>query len=220
MYKKLFFIPAFILFSSSVWAVEKSDEAWGSLTLMGKNDNWLTMIEPQYRVMSGDTPVNNQTLFNAGEGYQVSQQWQAWLGGTWATTSQDTVNANHDEYRIWQQAVFTQAFGANTLTVRTRLEERKSMDFADWSYRLRSRPLLNIPITNPYSLVFSDEFFINLNEVSWVTTGTWDINRAYIGIARKFTQTFTASIGYLNQYVFTTPAQSDDVLAINFLVNF
>ncbi len=200
--------------------VLKSNEAWAVLTLMGKKDNWLSMIEPQYRVMSGDTSVNNQTLFNAGGGYQVSSQWQLWLGGTWSTTAQDTLNASHYEARTWQQTVWTDKFSANTLIMRTRLEERKSMDYEDWSYRLRERAQFNVPITAPYYLVFMDEFFINLNSVEWVTTGTIDQNRAYAGIARQFTPSILAGIGYLNQYIYTSPAQLDNVLLLNMQINF
>jgi hypothetical protein len=215
--KSIFYI--LLIFPLLGWAVQKSDEAWSVLTMMGKKDQWVYMIEPQFRAMSGDTPINNQTLFNIGGGYQVSSQWQLWFGSTWTTTAQDTLNSNQEEYRLWEQAFWSNKWKLNTLSMRARLEERKSFDYQDWAYRFRDRFMASIPISNPYSFVLSDEFFVNLNDVDWITTGTWDSNRAYAGVWRQFSPSFSAGLGYLNQQIYTDNLQSDNVLVVNMWLN-
>jgi hypothetical protein len=215
--RKLLFL--LLIFPLSGWAVQESNEAWSVLTLTGKEDKWIYMLEPQYRVMTGDTPVDNQTLINVGGGYQVSPNWQLWLGSTGATTEQDTENSSHEEYRLWQQAFWSDKWQDNTFSMRSRLEERKSLDYEDLSYRFRDRLMANIPISDLYSLVFSYEFFINLNKVDWVTTGTWDSNRWYGGIWKKLSPSCQIGIGYLYQEVYTDELQSDNVLVLNLQVN-
>lgn len=195
-----------------------TNKLWSLLTLTGNYGTFLYYLEPQLRLIQTNR-MFNQFLTNAGGGYQVAPAWQLWFGQTITTTSQDADPGNFEEYRVWEQIVWQHSINTVRLTSRTRLEQRKSFDFAEWANRVRERMLVNIPITTNISLAMSDEILVNLNRVQWISTKTWDQNRAYIGLVRQFTKSTSLSAGYMHQWIFTAPKQSDNVLFINFMIN-
>jgi hypothetical protein len=200
------------------WAVQTNNKFWSSFTLNGNYGTFLYHIEPQLRLIDASKPFN-QFLTNAGGGYQVAPSWQLWLGQTISTISQDTVAGDYEEYRFWEQAVWQHNLATLSLISRSRVEQRKSFYFAEWANRFRERLLINIPLTDNFSLVTSDEFFINLNQVSWVTTKTWDQNRAYIGLTQQLSKSTFLSVGYMNQWIFSPILQSDRVFVVNLQIN-
>ncbi|MDI1352622.1 MAG: DUF2490 domain-containing protein, partial [bacterium] len=64
-----------------------------------------------------------------------------------------------------------------------------------------------------------DELFFNIIKPSWVSSGTVDQNRAFLGV-NIFTSTESAlSVGYLNQYEFKSNAnQMNNIIFISFNV--
>ena len=124
-----------------------------------------------------------------------------------------------DEYRLWQQIIWKRRLPSVSLISRTRFEERKSLFFSDWSYRLRQRVLLNRPLTNNLSLVISNEIFLNINKASWIITDRLDQNRAYLGVEQHMSENTYLGVGYMNQYLSTPILQSNHVLWINWRID-
>lgn len=187
---------------------------WSLLTLNGNYDNFLYTLEPQLRLSS--TPnLFNQFLINGSGGYQISNEWQFWLGQALTTTSQDAEPNDLIEYRFWEQLVWQHRFAQFEIRSRTRLEQRKSFDFPDWENRFRERIWFNFPVTEIISLDLSNEIMMNLNNVQWISTNTWDQNRLYFGISQQISTSTILSAGYMNQWIFTSPTQSDKVFLIN-----
>lgn len=195
-------------------ATQTRDKFWSLLTLNGDYHNLVYTVEPQLRLV---TPggLFQQFLANTGLGYKMNSNWQLWIGQTFSADSQDAVPGSLDEYRLWQQIVWRQSFTQFNLTSRTRLEERRSLNFSEWAFRLRQRLTFNRPLTEIFSLVIYDEAFVSLNPVYWIITNTFDQNRAYIGVEQQVTKGGYIGAGYMNQYLSTTPAQSDNVFVLN-----
>lgn len=204
-----------------IYATTSTGKSWSSFTVNGAKGNFLYYVEPQLRLIdrNGDPYDINQFLFNMGVGRPVSSQWQLWIGQTFATNSQDADPGDYEEYRLWQQAVWSDVYRNIEIISRSRLEERRSFDYTEISYRFRERLLTSFPLTRFVSLEVSDEFFFNLNHANWIATGTFDQNRAYIGLAQKITNSWAFGIGYMNQYLNTYPSQLDNVLVLNVRLN-
>jgi hypothetical protein len=209
----LFFLIA--IFPS--WA-ETNDKFWSSFTLNGNYGWFLYNVEPQLRLIATNKPFN-QFLTNAGGGKQITREWQFWLGQTISTLSQDAGPGDFEEYRIWEQLVWQREINSVQFISRSRLEQRHSLDFPQWANRFRERMLITIPLTENMALAVSNELFININQEPWITTKTWDQNRAYAGVVQQLSPTTFLNVGYMNQWIFTSPSQSDRVFVVNIQVN-
>lgn len=209
----------FFSFTPATWAVRSINKSWSLLTLTGNYSSFLYNIEPQIRIFEQPNPFQ-QFLTNASGGYNVTPDWQLWLGQTFTTVSQDAVPGSVDEYRMWQQAVWNKQTTHMKFSSRTRVEERRSFGFSDWAFRFRERALLSIPLTEKIALEAADEILINLKHVQWLTTGTWDQNRASLSLVQQLSVSCSISVGYMNQYLFIiNNPQSDHVLLMNLRFN-
>lgn len=89
-----------------------------------------------------------------------------------------------------------------TFQNRTRFEQRTiTSSLPGTSLRWRHQLKWNYPINNRWSFVASEELFANMNTVSWGPAAGFDQNRVFVGAGRKFTSTYRAEVGYMNQYV-------------------
>jgi len=202
----------------SAIAAEQEKKMWSLVTLSGNYGKVLYYVEPQMRLVYRD-PMFQQFLTNAGMGYKVASNWQLWFGQTISADSQDAVAGSFDEYRLWQQVVWLQRHPLLSVVSRTRFEERKSLEFSDWAYRLRQRVLFNKPLTSMFSIVISDEIFFNMNQVRWILTDRLDQNRAYVGVEQRLSEHTYLGIGYMNQYLSTPITQSNHVLWLNWRID-
>ncbi len=205
----------------NIHATTSTGKSWSTFTVNGTKGNLLYYVEPQLRLIdrNGDPYDINQFLFNMGVGRPVSSQWQLWIGQTFATNSQDADPGDYEEYRLWQQAVWSNVYNNMMVISRSRLEERRSFDYTELACRFRERIITSFPLTHFISLELSDEFFFNLNHANWIATNTFDQNRAYIGLAQKISDSWAFGIGYMNQYLTTSPSQLDNVLVLNVRFN-
>lgn len=201
-----------------VFAAQHAEKMWSLLTLSGDYGRVVYNIEPQLRLIYRDKPFQ-QFLNNSGIGYKVVPNWQIWFGQTFSADSQDAVAGSLDEYRLWQQISWKRRLPSVSLSSRTRFEERKSLFFSDWAYRLRQRLLLNKPLTNKLSLVISNELFLSINKASWIITDRLDQNRAYLGIEQQMSECTYLGVGYMNQYLSTPTPESNHVLWINWRID-
>lgn len=215
----MLFIFLLCSFTPTTWAVRSINKSWSLVTLTGNYGSFLYNIEPQMRIFEQPNPFQ-QFLTNASGGYNVTPDWQLWLGQAVTTVSQDAIPGSVDEVRVWQQAVWNKELLHMKFSSRTRVEERRSFGFSDWAFRFRERALLSIPLTEKISLEAADEILLNLKHVQWLTTGTWDQNRASLAIVQQLSESCFISVGYMNQYLFIINApQSDNVLLMNLRFN-
>ena len=199
-------------------AAQQAEKMWSLLTLSGDYGRIVYYIEPQLRLIYEDN-LFQQFLTNVGMGYKVAPNWQIWLGQTFGVDSQDAVVNSLYEYRLWQQIIWKRRLPSFSLISRTRFEERKSLSFSDWAYRLRQRVLLNKPLTNNLSIVITNETFFNINKASWILTDRLDQNRAYLGVEQHLSENTYLGVGYMNQYLSTPIPQSNHVLWINWRID-
>lgn len=104
---------------------------------------------------------------------------------------------------------------------RFRAEQRRSLNFPEWAFRIRERLIFNIPLTHNLSYELSDEILYNLNSVPWVDATSWDQNRFYLALVQRFSPRYAFAIGYMNQYLFRDAplAQANNVLLLNIRYN-
>ncbi len=197
---------------------QQAEKMWSLLTLSGNYERIVYYIEPQLRLIYRDN-LFQQFLANSGMGYKVVPNWQIWFGQTFSADSQDAVAGSLDEYRLWQQITWQSSLPSVSIISRTRFEERKSLFFYDWSYRLRQKLLLNKPLTNNMSVVITNEIFFNTNKASWIITDRLDQNRAYLGVEQQMSEKTYLGVGYMNQYLSTPTPQSNHVIWINWRID-
>jgi hypothetical protein len=206
-------------FTPTTWAVRSINKLWSLVTLTGNYGSFLYNIEPQIRIFEQPNPFQ-QFLTNASGGYNVTPDWQLWFGQAITTVSQDAIPGSVDEVRTWQQAVWNKQLLHMRFSSRTRVEERRSFGFSDWAFRFRERVLLSIPLTEKIALEAANEILINLKHVQWLTTGTWDQNRASVAIVQQLSESCSISVGYMSQYLFIiNNPQADNVLLMNLRFN-
>lgn len=218
-WRSFFYFFCCVLVSQPVIATQQVEKLWTYFTLTGNYGNFLYYAEPQLRLVYLPNQFFQQFLVNVGGGTQILPSWQAWVGQTNSADSQDAVPGSSEEYRLWEQLVWSQTFKTIMMISRGRLEERKSLFFPEWAYRFRERIQLNVPMTRKLSLVLMDEAFLNLNQVPWIITDTFDQNRAYIGIEQTLSDNLFFNVGYMNQYLSTQPTQSNHILNIGLRFN-
>lgn len=177
---------------------------WFSLYTQGplpkENFYWSLDIHPRWREegRNFDTLILRPSLI-----YKITPKTSIWTG-------YDTIN-NHpagqssfQENRLWEQVMHQfEPFGALTLTVRTRFEQRDREDYSDIAHRLRQMVRATTPssLHQQLSWVVWDELFINLNQTDWGVMRGTDQNRLFLGANWKFDELSNLEVGYINQYV-------------------
>jgi hypothetical protein len=160
-------------------------------------------ISPQATLWAGYL-MSADSVSLTSEKYLIENR--AWQGFTW----KDTAN---DKQFIWE--------------VRNRLEERFLPRNSDPSFRWRTRVRIEqlIPDFSSWSVIASEEIFVNLNDNennAQLQAGAQQ-NRAYLGVGYRFAPEFQIETGYLYQHVWrTSPAgdQNNNVWMTNLNLNF
>lgn len=204
------------MLQNAAWAARFGNKFWTPLTLEGNYGSLLYFVEPQLRLIER-TNLFNQFLNNAAIGHEILPGWQAWFGQTITTISQDALSSSKEEYRSWEQLVWKGTFHGINILSRTRLEERKSLTFPQWAFRIRELVRLQRPVASNFNIELINELFYNLNQVPWIETKTWDQDRAMIGVSQVFSKSRTLLVGYMRQIVFLEKhPRVDTVLVLNF----
>ncbi len=219
----------FFLTTTSAWSIVSTNKFWVPITLNGNYGQFLYFVEPQWRFVEPETPefnkknsVFNQFLGNIAGGFEVYPEWTLWFGQAISTIAQDAVALSREEYRAWEQIIWEHHTEKNiNINSRFRAEQRKSLDFSEWAFRLRERLTLNFPLTQHLTYEISDEILYNLNAVPWIDTTALDQNRAYLAIVQTFSENYAFAIGYMNQFLFRKEplTQANHILYLNFRYN-
>lgn len=209
-------------------------QTWGQVTARGNfkalgNEKVLWWLEGQGR-FGNDSSRFTQGIIRPGIGYAVTDKLSVWLGYAWIPTSVPFSGraGPYNEHRIWQQILYNNRFSFGALQSRTRFEQRyfDIPGSTDVGYRVRQLFKLTIPVTEipNLSLVFANEIFMNTNSIDTGTSSGFDQNRAFGGIAYRFSPIVTGEIGYMNHYFnrnnVPRPDQLQHILSVNLFLNF
>jgi len=220
------------LLSSPVMADINDNQTWGNVTAVGSLSSLNSALKnfkywAEFQGRFGDnTSRFSQAIIRPGIGYVINPTTSVWLGYALVHTAEPFSKATFNERRIWQQLSLNDKFSFGTASSRTRLEERLVPSLGDdTSLRLRQMFKIWVPLTAApaYSLVASDEYFLNLNNSDWGPRRGFDQNRAFIGMGYDFDKEIKAEIGYMNQYINrprTSINRNDHILSINFYLNY
>ncbi len=219
-------------------AADAADEdfgAWFAVFANGKlpeplnnrRGSWRLWLDGSLR-FGDDASRLSQGLIRAGAGYQLSKAWTLWAGYAYIRTEQPYAAIPTNEQRIWEQAIWGGAFGRFKLSSRTRLEQRFFSGGSETGWRLRESIKATQPLdsSDAWSLVVSDEIFVNLNDAKLTpkltATAGWDRNRFFFGPGLNLSGSLRAELGYLNQYTFrhNGPDKNDHIVALNLFVSF
>lgn len=156
---------------------------------------------------------NNSSRFSQGVvrpalGYALNARHSVWLGGDWLPTSPPfTFRDDFNEYRSWQQWLWSDEFTFGSVISRSRFEQRffDIPDTEDVGYRYRQLLKVSIPlpmISPDINLILADEIFVNLThaDATFIRQG-FDQNRVIVGFSYRVNRTTVVEIGYLNQYL-------------------
>jgi len=227
---KIFMIAA-LLVSTNLKAAPHSDfQAWIPVNLNVKLTEQLRgFLELQPRV-GNDMSHLTSMMIRPAIGWAINKKATLWMG---YLMSADSVTPDSDTYRIENRAYqgFSWRDTANDKQfiweVRNRLEERFLPRNADpsirWRTRLRVEQLL--PGGSSWSVIASEEIFINLNDNAnnaQLQAGAQQ-NRLYLGVGYRFAPEFQVESGYVYQHIWKNlpvPDQDNNVWMTNLNVNF
>jgi len=189
------------------------------------SDNWRGFLEVQPRIghnaESLDTGIVRPAI-----GYAINNNWTVWGGYLMQSQRNSTTNEYEIENRSWQGLTFKEKYDNNIVEVRNRLEQRYLPHNHDVSHRWRTRVRVeHLFGQTPWSLIGSEEFFVNLNdnEVNANLQAGENQNRAYAGVGYRFNPSVQVESGYLNQYSFNSGSKldsSNNVWMTNLNLNF
>lgn len=216
---------------------ENDLQMWLPVTLKAKLDEHVfTYMEVQPRIgnnlVGPTTPEEGEhfslLLVRPAVGYQVNKTLSLWQGYAWAPSY---LPKFRNENRIWQQVMFENKFKReklNRLTIinRTRLEERWFENSNGTSVRGRHllRVLYALGKSRKWSLVTSDEYFVNLNSAQNAPKAGFDQNRFFVGFNRKVNDNINMEAGYMLNFVNRADPLADRynhaiLIGVNMLLN-
>ncbi len=238
MYKlspiKITFVSSMMLWLILIGSVKgqttEDFQTWGSITATGSlgsldSDlkNFKYWIEGQGR-FGNDTSLFSQAILRTGLGFEVNKNISVWLGYAWIPTDEPFTKNAFDENRIWQQLLWNKKYSFATIMSRSRLEQRFIPSGSDVGWRFRQMLKISIPLSfaPSFSLVASEEYFVNLNNTNWGANDGFDQNRAFAGVGFNFDKHVKAEVGYMNQYIRKTvgPDLMDHILSVNLFFNY
>ncbi len=180
--------------------------------------------------LGDDTAHLASLMVRPAIGWAITPQITLWAG---YLMSADAVNLASDRYgienRAWQGLTWKDMTADKQFIweARNRLEERflsaNSAPNIRWRTRLRFEYL--IPNLTSWSVIVSEELFLNLNDNRnnpQLQAGLQQ-NRAYIGVGYRFSRVFQIESGYLEQHVWRRAGKADQnnsVWMTNLNINF
>ncbi len=163
-------------------------------------------------------------------GWAVNDKATLWLG---YLMQADSITPDSDTYLI-ENRVFQGFSWKDTANdkqfiweFRNRLEERFLPRNSDPSIRWRTRIRVEqlLPDHSPWSIIASEEIFVNLNDNAHnaqLQAGAQQ-NRLYLGVGYRFTPEVQVETGYLYQHVWRnapSPDQNNNIWMTNLNLNF
>lgn len=200
----------------------------GKLPPSMNNDqgSWRLWTDVQLR-FGDDASEFAQAVLRPGIGYSLKRGWSIWGGYGYIRTDPPYSSSTTNEHRIWEQAIWSGAIGQTGLQSRTRLEQRFVSSGNDVGWRVRelvklSRPVGSATMRKAWSVIVSDEYFVNVNSTDYGAAAGSDRNRFFVGPGLAVSRPLVVEIGYLNQYTIRAsgPNKTDHLFATNLLWRF
>lgn len=172
-------------------------------------------LEFQPRV--GDNASNlTSMIVRPSLGWALNEKATLWVGYLMGA---DSVTPDSDTYlienRAWQGFSWKDTANEKQFIweMRNRLEERFLPHNSDPSIRWRTRFRIEhlIPEWSSWSVIASEEIFVNLNDNSnnaQLQAGAQQ-NRLYVGVGYRFAPEVQVETGYLYQHVWKNPPSAD-----------
>lgn len=192
-------------------------------------ENLRGFLEFQQRI-GNDSSHLTSTMIRPSLGWALSPQATIWAGYLMSADS-NSLTSNHYliENRAWQGFSWKDTTNDKQFIweIRNRLEERFLPRNSDPSIRWRTRVRVEqlIPAYSSWSVIASEEIFVNLNDNAHnaqLSAGAQQ-NRAYMGIGYRFAPEFQVETGYLIQHVWKkapTEDQNNSIWMTSFNLNF
>ena len=187
--------------------------AWGTATFTGRvaGSNFLWYGEGSARAtdsvktsraQTGDSFDIHAMVGRAAVGYELTPRQKVLVGYAYQETESPYSKVALSEHRAWEQHEFKHTFdNKDSLSFRTRLEERTTDVSSDTAVRFREQVKYAHALTNKLSLVASEEIFANVNKTNWGPVSGFDQNRGFVGVGYKLNDHYKTEIGYMNQYL-------------------
>jgi hypothetical protein len=190
-------------------STEELFSTWGTVILSGKIANSKVLYQIDSAAWASDNPKSTHTpgfdihslVTHTGLGYQLTDSNKVFVGYGFQTGDQPYGKTQIDEHRAWQQHEYKHNFASDMLSFRSRLEERTVDISNDTSIRFREQVKLTHTLNKKWSLIASDEYFVNVNNSNWGPVNGFDQNRGFVGVGYKFNDNYRTEIGYMNQYI-------------------
>ena len=159
--------------------------------------------QPRWNEDAGDF---DSLLLRAAVGWRAGSRATAWGGYAYVPRFLDGGQVVH-EHRWWEQLLVTLPPSARwTPSVRVRVEQRIVDQWADASHRIRGMVRGVRPIGGSrWSVAVSDEYFHTVDDTAGGPRRGFDQNRAFGGVTRRFSPAVTLEVGYLWQYLPSSP---------------
>lgn len=193
---------------------------WSGIDLRGPfapDSKFFYDLFPEAR-SSITTGEYNQTHLNAAIAYNVTPNFNVWLGSTMVLPG----TANREE-RLWQQIVWNILNNETIIfAFRSRLQENRRENFSQWLTLFRQRATLSLPklFFHKVTPIIYDEIFIHLNHPIWDNSKTLSQNRYFAGLRFPLAKSASLDLGYLNQYLFrNTTNQMNHIIYVNLNIN-
>jgi hypothetical protein len=217
----------FCLITTTCWGVDDGIEGteqlfgtWANLMVngkFGKDSPWL-----YYGDVSLRTTETGRPFPPSGQGYQVSavvthdaigyrfdEHNSVHVGYAFQYSAPPLAKQFTNENRAWEQYTYSTPTDLGNFQSRSRLEQRTVNIGTGTGVRLREMLKLSYPLNEKWSLIGSDEIFLNLNTVDWGPVAGLDQNRVFVGVGYKFDPVFRTEIGYMNLKTAVALANSD-----------
>ena len=207
------------LLTSSLANASSDFQTWVPInTNINFTESLRGFFEFQPRIVNGSTQIG-QFIVRPAIGWafkETDYRLTAWAGYMMQAT-EDPLDTNkyYVENRAWQGISWKDTTSNKQFIyeIRNRLEERFLPQTSDVSvrWRTRFRGEYLIPSAKEWSIIASEEIFIDLNDNSRyaeLQAGA-NQNRAYLGVGYRFSPMIQVESGYLNQQVWNHGVKPD-----------
>ncbi len=167
------------------------------------NEKWNWHNEVQYRNYNAIGDLE-QLLLRTGIGYNLTEGNNNLLFGYGYILSENyigntDVKESVNEHRLFLQFITKQKIRNTVIQHRYRFEQR----FIEDDFKLRFRYFLGFNIPFKSEPISDGDFYLSIyNEIFLNTEGnTFDRNRLYGALGRKFNSKFKLELGYMNQFL-------------------
>lgn len=185
---------------------------WGNVFVNGKfskDSQWLYYGDISLRsAQQFNTPTDNQRNMVLGAvvthdaiGYKFNDNHSIHIGYAFQRAVDPFAKIPTNENRAWEQYTFSSPTPIGNFSSRSRLEQRTVNIGSNTGVRFRQQLKLSYPLNENWSVIGSNEIFINANTVDWGPVAGIDQNRVFVGIGYKFDKVWRTEIGYMNQYI-------------------